>query len=121
MAEVPNRLIRESVCTSRTIAKLTWFEEAFYYRLWVNCDDYGRMDAEPRILRARLFPLVDDMTCQQVEGALHRLVEVGSVRLYEAEGAQYLEIVNWGKYQQIRAKRSKYPVPPDSRGTCVPP
>ena len=36
---MPNRIIRESICTSDSIDKLSWFEEVLFYRLIVNCDD----------------------------------------------------------------------------------
>ena len=49
---MPNRIIKESICTSDTIDQLSPEEEIFFYRLIVNCDDYGRMDARPQILRA---------------------------------------------------------------------
>ena len=52
-----NRIIKESICASDTIDQLTYFEEVFFYRLIVNCDDYGRFDARLPILKARLFPL----------------------------------------------------------------
>ena len=66
---MPNRILKESICTSDTIDQLSWFEEVFFYRLIVNCDDYGRMDARPAILKARLFPL-KSVTEKQVEASL---------------------------------------------------
>ena len=36
---MPNRIIRESICTSDSVDKLSWFEEVLFYRLIVNCDD----------------------------------------------------------------------------------
>lgn len=52
---MPNRILKESVCTSDTIAKLTWFEEVLFYRLIVNCDDYGRFDGRPQIVKTDCF------------------------------------------------------------------
>ena len=43
--KMPNRIIKESICTSCEIDSLTPEQEVFFYRLIVNCDDYGRMDA----------------------------------------------------------------------------
>ena len=54
---MPNRILKESICTSENIQQLSPFEEITFYRLMVNCDDYGRMDARPRILISKLFPL----------------------------------------------------------------
>lgn len=42
---MPNRIIKESICVSESIDSLSWFDEVFFYRLIVNCDDYGRLDA----------------------------------------------------------------------------
>jgi len=107
---MPNRIIKESICTSDTIDQLSWFEEVFFYRLIVNCDDYGRFDARPAILKARLFPL-KSVTEKQIIDALNKLSTVGIVALYEYDGRPYLQLVTWEKHQQIRAKKSKYPAP----------
>ena len=108
MRTIPNRIIKESICTSDTIDQLSWFEETFFYRLIVNCDDYGRFDARPPILKARLFPL-KNVTEKQVSDALSKLSTVGIVTVYEYDGRPYLQLVTWDNHQQIRAKRSKYP------------
>ena len=106
---MPDRIIRESICTSDTLNQLTDFEERFWNRLIVNCDDYGRFDARPAILKGRLFPLMDGKTQKDMTNALSRLASVGLVELYEVDGKPFLRVVTWDKYQRIRAKRSKYP------------
>lgn len=108
---MPNRILKESICTSDTIDRLSWFEEVFFYRLLVNCDDYGRMDARPAILRSRLFPL-KTITDKQVEGALNALRTAGIVEVYIHDNRPYLQLRTWDKHQQIRARRAKYPNPP---------
>lgn len=110
---MPNRIIKESICTSDTIDLLSWFEEVFFYRLIVNSDDYGRLDARPAILKARLFPL-KNVTEKQICDALNKLSTVGIVTVYEYDGRPYLQLVTWDKHQQIRAKKSKYPTPDES-------
>ncbi len=112
---MPDRLIRESICTSDTLNQLTDFEERFWHRLTVNCDDYGRFDARPAILKGRLFPLMDGKTQKNMTDALNKLASVGLIELYEVDGRPFLHVVTWEKHQRIRAKRSKFP-PPDS--TC---
>jgi hypothetical protein len=108
---LPNRIIKESVCSSETIDQMSWFEECFYHRLWVNCDDYGRMDARPAILKAKLFPLKERMTLKDIESALQRLADIGCVRLYVSDNKPYLYLPSWEVHQNIRAKKSKYPEP----------
>lgn len=108
---MPDRIIKESICTSDTLNRLTDFEERFWHRLTVNCDDYGRFDARPAILKSRLFPLMDGKTLKNMSDTLNRLASVGLVEIYEVDGKPFLQLVTWDKYQRIRAKRSKFPAP----------
>lgn len=115
---MPNRIIKESICTSEEINALSWFDEVVWYRLLVNCDDYGRMDARPAILRSRLFPLKSNVTDKAMAESLNHLATVGLVTTYICDGKPHLQIVKWDKHQQIRAKRSKYPAPSEADITC---
>lgn len=111
---MPNRILRESICTSDTVDRLSWFEEVLYYRLIVNCDDFGRFDGRTAVVKNRLFPLKDTLTLKTVEAALHGLANAGLVTLYMVEGKRFLCLPTWGKYQTQRAKVSKYPAPDDA-------
>ena len=108
---MPNRIIKESICTSDTINSLSWFEEAFFYRLVVNCDDYGRLDARPAILKSKLFPLKERISIKDIESALGKLADAGCVRLYECDSKPYLYLPTWEVHQRIRNHKSKYPEP----------
>ena len=110
---MPNRIIKESICASENVDQLSPFHETFFYRLIVNCDDYGRMDARAKILSSRLFPL-KDIQPEEVQAALIALHEAGLIILYEVDGKPYLQMKTWDKHQQVRAKRSKYPSPDSS-------
>ena len=111
---MPDRIIKESSCTSDTLNMLSDFEERFWWRLTVNCDDFGRCDARPAILKSKLFPLADGKTHKDMSKALSRLASVGLVKVYEVDGRPFLQVVKWDKHQRIRAKRSKYPSPDDA-------
>lgn len=110
---MPNRILKESICVSDDIDSLGWFEEVLFYRLIVNCDDYGRFDGRPAILKNRLFPLKENLTVKTVSGAINKLASVGLVTLYTFEGKPYLYLPTWNHHQNVRAKRSKYPAPED--------
>lgn len=110
---MPNRILKESITTSDTLDQLSPEEERFFCRLIVVADDYGRMDARATVLRARCFPLkLNQIRDSAVEKWLGRLADVDLVRLYEVDGVRYLEFTTWTDHQQVRAKRSKYPQPP---------
>ena len=108
---MPNRIIKESVCTSDSIDQLGWFEEVLFYRLIVNCDDFGRFDGRAAVVKNRLFPLKENLTLKNVESAINKLARVGLVVPYESGGKPFLSLPTWNEHQSVRAKRSKYPEP----------
>lgn len=109
---MPNRIIKESICYSEDINNLSAVEEIFFYRLIVNCDDYGRMDARLPILKAKLYPLREKMKPNDIKKILLKLCNTKPeplVILYEVNKIPYIQMTKWAKHQQIRACRSKYP------------
>lgn len=110
---MPNRIIKESICRSDSIDSLSWFEEVLFYRLIVVCDDYGRFDGRPAVIRGSCFPL-KDIRLEQIEGALRKLSTAGMVRMYKAEERPFLQLITWEQHQRIRAKKSKFPAPDNS-------
>ena len=110
---MPNRIIKESICTSDNIDQLTAFEETVFVRLLVNCDDFGRFDGRAKILSARLFPL-KQITPEEMTNALQSLVDANLVTLYTVDGKPYLHVNTWENHQQTRATKSKYPAPIES-------
>ena len=110
---MPNRIIKESICTSDNIDRLSNAAEIAFYRLIVNCDDYGRMDARPNLLVSRLFPLKRGISDETMSGILDELADADLILLYEVNGHPYLLMKTWKDHQQIRNKKSKYPSPDD--------
>lgn len=111
---MPNRIIKESICTSDTLSQLTAEEERLFYRLIVNCEDYGRMEARPEIVRAKCFPLlIDKISVQQVQNWLNKLAALNLIVLYTNNGKLYLEFLTWHDHQPVRAAKAKYPGPED--------
>lgn len=110
---MPNRIIKESICTSENIDRLSAFNETFFYRLIVNCDDYGRMDARPKLLASKLYPL-KDVRLSQIKDALRELTSAELVTLYEVDGKPFLQMNTWERHQVVRAHKSKYPSPDEA-------
>ena len=108
---MPNRILKESICTSDSIDALTWFEECLFYRLIVNCDDFGRFDGRVAVIKNRLFPLKENLTLKTVSDAINNLARAGLVMPYECDGKPFLYLPSWNEHQNVRAKRSKYPEP----------
>lgn len=117
---MPNRGIKESICTSETLASLSAEGERLVYRLIVNCDDFGRMDARAEIVRSKCFSLITDkISVAEIEAWLSELVGVDLIFLYNNGGKRYLQFVNWAKHNRVRASESKYPAPDDDESEMI--
>ena len=116
---MPNRIIKESICVSDSIDALSWFEEVLFYRLIVNCDDFGRFDGRIAVIKNKLFPLKENLTAKSVKDGINKLASAGLIFLYEYDGRPFLHLPTWHDHQNVRAKRSKYPSPEDSMNTSA--
>ena len=109
---MPNRIIKESICTSEDIAGLSMGAEILFYHLMVKVDDFGVYFGNEQIIKNTCFPLKSsEIKVKQVESWLNELVKAGLLFAYVAEdGKKYVQFTKWAKHQQIRAKKSKYPL-----------
>ena len=116
---MPNRIIKDSIRTSKTVNTMTDFQ----FRLWVYLityvDDYGRGSADPELLKGFVFPRRKGVTESTIEKALLDLANSGSVLLYEVDGEPYFCFPNWSDHQRIQTKKSKFPAPDDGNSRWV--
>lgn len=115
------RILKKSICQSEEIDQLSWFEEVLFYRLIVNCDDFGLFDGRTKILKSTLFPLKENITLKQIESAIMRLATVGLVRVYEVQGRPFLQLPTWSLHQRVRNSRHIYPTPEEMGDSGNPP
>ena len=113
-----NRILKESITSSREINALSAFEECVFYRLIVSADDYGIFTADPVMLVHLLYPMKTDVQVKAMEKALEHLESLNLIRQYHVKGkGDFLKIVSWEKHQRIRCSRHRYPMPEDSDET----
>lgn len=109
---MPNRIIKESICTSEKISALSDFE----FRLWIGlitqADDAGRGDARPAVVKGRIFPFRERLTLKDIDAALASLAASNCISLYDVGGVSYYWFPNWSKHQRVRDCKPKYPEPP---------
>ena len=111
---MPNRIIKETIRTSDTVAEMTDFQFRLWVGLIVSADDYGRGDARPEILKGQIFPLRKKVKEKDIESALNGLAALGCVELYSVNGKPYYSFPTWGAHQRIQTKRSKFPAPTEN-------
>lgn len=104
---MPNRILRDWT-DSEAVNALSVHAERFFVRLIMKADDYGRLTANPKLLRAMLYPLTfDTLTEKDVTGYLDECKAAGLLSTYEADGKLVLEIRRFN--QRVRAAVSKWP------------
>lgn len=117
---MPTRYLKESICTSDNLARLSAEAERFWYRLLVKVDDFGLCDARIPVLRAWCLPLLlDRVTEEDVEGWLAELQQAKLIMTYTVDGRPYLKVITFCKHNNPRAQHSKYPSPPEDAGNCL--
>lgn len=110
-----NRVLRDWT-TSEKIDKLSPQAELFFVRLIMKADDHGCFHANPKLLKAALFPL-REIHDRDISKWLAECVKSTIVQLYDAGGRKYLRIADFG--QRLRNMVSKFPQPDDNPLTIV--
>ena len=108
-----NRMLKETIRTSRSVNQLSDFQ----FRLWIHLityvDDYGRGSADPELLKGFVFPRRKGVTETTIANALADLATSGMIQLYEVGGESFFCFPNWGEHQRIQTRKSKFPAPED--------
>ena len=106
------RSVSPSACISPDLAAVSDRAALMFLLLPCHCDDYGVMPYHPAKLKALVFPM-RDATADECALLVDELAGRGMVSVYEAEGAEWLHVTNFSKYQHpARMRRSDWPLPP---------
>lgn len=107
---MPNRIIKETITTSTTLAAFDDGTERHFWRLLVQADDFGYLDARQEVIRARAYPLMlAKVSEKESERRTQALAESGLLHLFFTGGKRYGHFPTWSKHQQKRALYGKYP------------
>ena len=115
------RSVSPSACISPDLAAVSDRAALMFLLLPCHCDDYGVMPYHPAKLKALVFPM-RDVTADECALLVDELSAHDMVSVYEAEGASWLHVTNFSKYQHpARMRRSDWPLPPSlaaEQGQC---
>lgn len=114
------RSVHPDICASQTLAQLPAHLERTFVRFWTHCDDHGRCEDRPRLIKAGIYPEHDEITWERLDGELWELDAAGLIIRYESGGKAYIAVCSWSEYQHPQKPRpSKFPPPPetDDNGT----
>lgn len=106
------RTIKPDFFTSLTIADLPKPTRLTFIGLWTHVDDKGRCVADPRLIKAAVWPLDDDVTANDVAADLRILSESSLITHYTVGERSYLVVNGFAEHQRInRPGESKLPGP----------
>jgi hypothetical protein len=108
---MPNRIIKESICTSEELANISDGAETLFYRLIVKADDFGCYYADPEIVRNICFAKKKRVKEAHVIKWLEELKNNKLIIIYEDNGKPYLQLKTFENHQQRRATKPKFPLP----------
>lgn len=115
------RTVKPGFFTSLPVASVSPRARLLFVGLFTHVDDDGRAVYEPRLIKAAVFPLDDDITASDVASDLEALERAGLVSLYTVDGRRYLLVVGFLEHQVInKPSPSKLPAPPSSKAPEVP-
>lgn len=111
------RTLKPEACSSESLCEVPREVRWTFATLWTHCDDEGRAVWNPRLVKAALYPLDDDVTVDVVVSDIEELAGVGAVCLYEVDGKDYLHVPSWHEHQHPnRSVKSKIPPCPGGAG-----
>lgn len=114
---LPNRIAKDSSRKDPQLDILSDGAERLYWRLILAADDFGRFEADPRIVKADCFPLkVDSLKTATVEKWLDEIEKAGLVQLYSVLNRGYGQFVT---FDPPRAAKSKFPAPNDAEESPI--
>lgn len=108
------RNIKPGFFRNADLVELPFEARLLFIGLWTIADKAGRLEYRPKQIKMELFP-ADSLDCAELIGTLEK---IGVVELYEVEGKQYLQVVNFAKHQNPH-RDEKASTIPDKHGNCA--
>ncbi len=106
------RILDSRIRTSQTFSSLTYRQRDLWQGLIVMADDQGRLPGVVAFVRSVIWPY-DDLLLKDVDDDLKVLEQLGCINRYREVEGEFIQLVNWWKYQQPQwAGPSDYPPPP---------
>ncbi|MFJ5973562.1 hypothetical protein [Streptomyces sp. NPDC093060] len=107
------RSIKPEFFTSLTIAEQPLSARLTFIGLWTYVDDNGVGQADPRLIRAAIWPLEEAPDIlQRTREDLQSLQEGRLITLYEASGRPLVHINSWDEHQKVsHPRKPRFPTP----------
>ena len=118
------RAVHRKMCVSPDVSSMTEWAQLLWARIIICADDFGRLAAEPEVLKATCHPM-SPRPPEDFASAVREMLDREMVRLYRHGRRVYIEIRNWDEHQKpsgslSKRTRSDFPGASDDGSEIVP-
>lgn len=106
------RMIRSQISLSPQVNDLCLKGALLFTWLIPHVDDYGRVNADPRRIKAKIVPMRDDIPSSEILLLLKEMESKNLIVLYTIEDEIYLQLTKFEKHQSGLHKRTESKIPP---------
>lgn len=110
------RSIKPEFWTSEQVMECSTNARLLFIGLWNFCDDHGRHPANPKQIKALIFP-ADDFSAEDVRRMLDELSSHALISFYHVGEKEYFHITGWRHQKIDRPQDPKYPGPDEGNST----
>lgn len=119
---MPNRIIKESILTSSTMASLSAEAERHFYRLLLLADDYGCLESTDRVVWGKCYAVHEGVDPSDVRRWTDELETAGVISQWRDDGRVFARFRTFDKHNSAycvtdNGKRTRHrrktPRPPD--------
>lgn len=113
------RSIKPDFWTSEQVMECSPIARLLFVGMWNFADDHGRLPANPKTIKAQIFPADENITGENVRRMIDELSTNGLVQVYVADEKEYLFVTGWHHQKIDKRQAAKYPEPPPYQSTNV--
>jgi len=111
-ATARGRMLPQSLSTDPRMGRLSLKANLLFDRMWINCDDQGRISGDPDEIKYAACPNVDQITKADIPQLLEELQTQGLIKVYSTSRTKAVQMVDWWEEQKLQwAWPSRYPPP----------
>lgn len=95
------RTIKPDAFKSESLSSVSRGARWTFAGLWTYCDDAGIGRADPRLIKAELYPLDDSTTAAVIDEDMNELIDAGCLHTFMSGGKVYIHIPGTKVHQKI--------------------
>lgn len=88
------------------VASLNAYGRLLYQGMWCVADDSGCFELNPLLLKMKILPGDQDITTEDIQKYLEKLIDLKKIITYEVDGKKYGWLKNFHKHQTLNKPNS---------------